>query len=464
MRQYALSSLLFAAALIFGASAHAGTLQTATFAADAFIAADSQGDFEESLNGCRHRTSTDVARMAQDLQLPSGTVLQTLRLYFVEGTSGAPGIELSLVHNPFDGLPVALGSLAANASGTTMVEVALAHTVDPDGGALALIAELSGTGFFCAAQLEFILPAAIEQARVLSADARAFQPNRDFTSWTEMGQGCTRFNSSAPPIAAYALHLPDGARIEELEIFYFDQNASVLGELLVRLIRRSRTELVPETLATVTSSTNDGLGMASVSLDHTVDSAAEALYLDWSQALSSSTLGLCGVRVRYSSTSAPVPAGGTLHIAGAALVARDSETRFQPNNGCLDQLTAGRPIFHPFARDVQLPQGAPVTRIGISFIDNDPGEDLSVRVLVFDTDYTLFNADLVAEVSSTGADPNLRQATALPPFPFNVDRLESLVLYARPTEGAASTNLLLCNVFVDFGPDVLFADGFEEGP
>lgn len=128
-----------------------------------------------------------------------------------------------------------------------------------------------------------------------NATGSVFRPRDGDHGWDYSGGGCVETTST---IAFLTLHLdiPDGARIDYLRLFYYDNSASSS----VSFISNYDGSGGVDDLTSVASDGDTGYGTTlSTFVDHVVDSASRGYVVQWSPGEVGGNQQLCGVRVAY---------------------------------------------------------------------------------------------------------------------------------------------------------------------
>lgn len=128
---------------------------------------------------------------------------------------------------------------------------------------------------------------------------RSFQPSYSGTTFIVSSSVClSRTDSTAYGGFTYDLHLPQGAEVDQLTLYYYD--ASVTANVQAILNAYDGFGNGPQ-VATVDSTGWDGFGIQSSSIfSHIVDNVNSALSLTVGLATGAgSALKVCGMRVRY---------------------------------------------------------------------------------------------------------------------------------------------------------------------
>jgi len=127
----------------------------------------------------------------------------------------------------------------------------------------------------------------------------ALRPRDSSVEWSaDYYSGGCLYQVSGNVNIVYNLHLeiPDGARIDYLRIFYFDNNANDSYSWVTRYNDAGGVQDV----ATVISQGTAGYGTSlSPLIEHIVDNVNYSYILNWRPLVNGSTMQLCGLRVAY---------------------------------------------------------------------------------------------------------------------------------------------------------------------
>ncbi|MDJ0652994.1 MAG: hypothetical protein QNJ40_02490 [Xanthomonadales bacterium] len=444
---------LFFLVLVMPAQSWCGDLQSFRVPGSAFVPLNSATQYEDAGAGCRYRVSGPET-FALDVQLPEGAMVSALRVFFEDRST--LDLNVSLQIGDGQGIALSLAEVSSSGIGGFGAEQAmLTPPLEIDRDLFVLLhASLPGTDEqlkLCGAEVQYMPPTDPPAVGHRMIPAAAFTAERNFTSWTDGDAGCSRFTSVVPPLAAVSAGVPPGSHIETLKLFYFDQNSSALGEILLRLLEQDPQGPFINTLASVTSDQDTGFGTAMVTVDR--EAGDLPLYLDWSQAIRSSDLRLCGAQLIFS------PAAGARfddRIAAAAFVPASSRARFSFVSGCINHRGAGTPgrFIHP----VHPPSGASIVSMTGAFFDNDIDNNLTLSLLALDGQG---GETTLAEFVSADEGSGTVNIDLPEPYLTN-EQVESYALVAELDDGESSTDLLFCSAGVEYlRPALVFEDGFE---
>jgi hypothetical protein len=124
-----------------------------------------------------------------------------------------------------------------------------------------------------------------------------FMPLASTTTFVGLNPGCmARIDNTGLGTFVYDLQLPNGANLDYLSLYYFDQSPQ---KITVSILAFDGTG-GSTTVDTLESAGSGGYGATGSDVfSHIVDNYSESLLIQAEIPQSGSTLQLCGVRVRY---------------------------------------------------------------------------------------------------------------------------------------------------------------------
>lgn len=295
----------------------------ASFAGSTFRPRDSSIDYTYSGVGCV--TSSAGGAFTIDVDLPGGSVINTVKLYFYD-TSSANGLTIFLTtYNGVGGFSdrlVFTNGSAASGFGTQVGALSTPLVVSQASFSLVLTASLPGDTNvrLCSVQIGYAQPidtvaTAPDHRQVSTPEEQAtlpqttttlyrwiagstFTPRYASTTYTYKGAGCVSITGGTPILNTY-LHLPNGAQLLGARFYYYDANASDSMVFVTDYNGAgSFNEFIVEN-----SAGNAGYSsiFATPASSYLVNNSMRGLGLVWnSGGVVDTTMALCGIRVMYN--------------------------------------------------------------------------------------------------------------------------------------------------------------------